>query len=796
MISSADIKTMRKPFVVKLGFSKLIDQLEETKASGSMVESDLAACVLSKLDDRDALHNGLSSCSDFEEYSKDIQTLLSTLFPKSLTQNEIKVALAPMSTEILFSTVRFRSIFGDDEEIEHKEFGHSDEDSVYIMMCTLILALHYGYPVSMGVPTVYDVLDSNGILKYFKSTYNAEFISIRPLGEPPIITDKKVKELYSNYEDLSLWMDLFPPDSWEVAGFGLKSFVHTSGEESLSRIKDLLIVDNSTMKRKDFKLKMDSYMSTLLEIPNVQTAFIMYDETKRQFLRAKEDEQSFALHDMEFCNSEDLLCQSNLDKIVAQKENLIISDIDDLREEAFNLNINKNLKAQGFKSYIMTPLFDGNRLLGVIELASHINGVFNKTHIYKIDQMKGLCINAIKRYMNERENQLSSIIQHEFTSIHPSVEWRFREEAEKSLHAELADDSYEMDKITFNNLTALFGQIDISGSSHARNEGIAADLQEQMDLVKHIVVTVRANVEMPLLDSILYQISIINEKLASDLAAGMEQEVIEFLRLTINPLFQQLVKRNADYKELIDAYFGKIGVGLEVIYNKRKDYDDSVKMINRHLSSRMDSEQESAQSIYPHFFERYKTDGVEHNMYIGQELTPEISYNKLYLDNLRLWQLKTMCQLEIEHHNRLPDLPVPLKVASLIMVYSNPLAIRYRMDEKQFDIDGAYNARYEIIKKRIDKAHVKGTTERITQPGKIVIIYTQPHDLDEYLNYINYLSYQGFIKGEPELFDIEDLQGVIGLKGLRVDLNFDYEVEEESEKSALPEKKLSDEIRV
>lgn len=58
-----------------------------------------------------------------------------------------------------------------------------------------------------------------------------------------------------------------------------------------------------------------------------------------------------------------------------------------------------------------------------------------------------------------------------------------------------------------------------------------------------------------------------------------------------------------------------------------------------------------------------------------------------------------------------------------------------------------------------------------------MIIYTQPHDLDEYLNYISYLSYEGFISGEPELFEIEDLQGVIGLKGLRVDVNFDYEVE-------------------
>ncbi|TAK35947.1 MAG: hypothetical protein EPO28_13950 [Saprospiraceae bacterium] len=40
------------------------------------------------------------------------------------------------------------------------------------------------------------------------------------------------------------------------------------------------------------------------------------------------------------------------------------------------------------------------------------------------------------------------------------------------------------------------------------------------------------------------------------------------------------------------------------------------------------------------------------------------------------------------------------------------------MDEKRLDVEGSYNVRYEIIKKRIDKALLKGTQERLTQsPG-------------------------------------------------------------------------------
>jgi hypothetical protein len=91
------------------------------------------------------------------------------------------------------------------------------------------------------------------------------------------------------------------------------------------------------------------------------------------------------------------------------------------------------------------------------------------------------------------------------------------------------------------------------------------------------------------------------------------------------------------------------------------------------------------------------------------------------------------------------------------------------MEQKQFDVDGAYNARYEIIKKRIDKSHIKGTDERLTQPGKIAIVYSQNKDAYEYTNYLKYLQSEKLV-GEIEMLDLEDLQGVSGLKAIRVEV--------------------------
>ena len=90
------------------------------------------------------------------------------------------------------------------------------------------------------------------------------------------------------------------------------------------------------------------------------------------------------------------------------------------------------------------------------------------------------------------------------------------------------------------------------------------------------------------------------------------------------------------------------------------------------------------------------------------------------------------------------------------------------MDEKQFDVDGAYNVRYEILKKRIDKAVVKGTGERLTQSGKIAIVWLQESDKQEYMEYLQYLLQKGYINEEIEDLELEKLQGAEGLRALRV----------------------------
>jgi hypothetical protein len=204
------------------------------------------------------------------------------------------------------------------------------------------------------------------------------------------------------------------------------------------------------------------------------------------------------------------------------------------------------------------------------------------------------------------------------------------------------------------------------------------------------------------------------------------------------------------------------------LYQRRKDFEESVTQLNETLSSYLEAEEEKAQAMFPHYFEKHKSDGVEFGIYIGSSLVENGMFDVLYLHNLRLWQLMVMCGMVRQAEQIKGHLKVPLEAAHLILVQHAPLSIRFRLDEKRFDIDGAYNMRYEIVKKRIDKAMVKRRNERLTQPGKIAIVYSQPKEALEYREYIAYLQASGYLTAEVEDVDLDDLEGAQGLKALRV----------------------------
>jgi len=381
--------------------------------------------------------------------------------------------------------------------------------------------------------------------------------------------------------------------------------------------------------------------------------------------------------------------------------------------------------------------------------------------------------------LQEEENLIDAVIQNECTSVHPSVYWKFKQEAKRFIIDDQEGLQPSFREIVFDEIYPLYGQVDIQNSSLERNTAIQRDLMIQLSEIKNILTEVWRKNKLPIYEELIFRVDNHVEEIKEVLHTNSEQAIFDFVQEEINPVFAHVKKWDTHLQDLLISYESKIDKGTGSYYDHRKNYDESVMLINKKLASVIDKKQEEAQEMYPHYFERYKTDGVEHNIYIGDSITGEREFDLLYLNNLRLWQLQVICEMENKHYDLKSRLQIQLNVASLILVYNGSLSIRFRMDEKRFDVDGTYNARYEIIKKRIDKSYIKGTNERLTQAGKIAIVYSQKKDELEYLRYIRFLKSKGYFSGKVEIVELEGLQGVSGLKAIRASILYKSNTEKD-----------------
>lgn len=765
------------PLNIKVSFNKLLETYELLMHSDSKAVVSNAERVLKIAKENPILRDGFSDPSLFEKYEDEIAGILQDSFSPILTHNEIKTASIPLQDVVFNASERFKTILKDAGEDFELEIKNLPEDHNYIIACSIILKVCYGYDLSFKRPFFYEIPDKNGVMRYYKILYNADFIEITPNENAVNITPEDYDQLIDGFEDLELWKAKFPPNSYDFKGFVISNIFDVTDDQSISNIKSSLLGKG---KRKDEAFMEDFHeiFRSLLGIKDINVGFSIYNKDDDSFVRVYGTGMtSYLLNELEASYCKDALCEWSYNRLLKEKKYFTISNVKNMYEDSDCDEPHiKVLYEQGIQSAIFAPIANDEGLMGILEIVSEQPRVLNSVNANKLVDVMPFIVSAVERSKAEEENLVEAIIQKECTSIHSSVHWKFVQEARNYIKKQYqTGESPTFKKIAFDNVYPLFGQIDVKGSSNARNEATQKDLSLQLSLAEKILNKTLQKKSLPILEQIKFQVNEYCNDLRSNFKVDSEHAISVFLKDEVKPVFELIAQTEPDIKEDIEDYFSKIDEDLNVIYFYRKHYDDTVKLINTNMSSLLDEKQLEAQEMYPHFFERFKTDGVEHNMYIGESITKQDSFNTIYLYNLRLWQLQVMCEMENSYYQNQHEYPISLDVASMVLVFNQPLSIRFRMDEKRFDVDGTYNARYEVVKKRVDKAFIKGTEERITEKGKLTIVYSQKEDEDEYKRYISFLQSKNVLDKDMEVLELEDLQGVTGLKALRVSILYHNE---------------------
>ncbi|MDQ6470950.1 GAF domain-containing protein [Flavobacterium sp. LHD-80] len=756
------------PFETIISFHKLLESFEEIAASDVDYRSNYAKAILKEVEPFPEFRTGIHDYNVIKNNEGLIKNIVADLFPTALTNNEIKAITIPFQNLSFNYTERFKKILrnaGDEFDMEIRDF---DDHQFYINNCCLILAYYYNQNVDFNKPFFYDIPDEQGIEKHYRILYNADFMEITPTERAIELTQDDIDQLIDNYNDIELWKSKFPKRSWILKGFGIVSLFDATTESAISNLKsNLLKPDSTRVTSTDI---IEDIFRSIFKIPSLKVGFIIYNPEEEKFIRPiKFDNQmqSFLLKTDQEVDCKNAFFGCSFENLLNNKEPFVISNVEKFIEESPNKRLGEHLLKQGIKSCVFAPVIKDEQLLGVVELVSENIRDLNSVNATKLELILPYLTDTIDRYNTDMQHQIEAIIQREYTTIHPSVYWKFKKESQNYFQNINHTKDYIFKEIVFKSVYPLYGQIDIKGSSEHRNETVKIDLKDQLSTLLEIFDNQETNSNLVLLEQRKFELESLRKELDFPLKADTEQHIQRYIEDEIHPILRNT--KGSEKNEKLEAlYFESLDEKSGLFYQERKKFDNAMSIINKKMASVLDKKQVEAQQIYPHYYERFKTDGVEHNLYIGASISPTKPFDIMYLHNLRLWQLQTLCEMELEHHQLKESLPYELDVTSLILVFSVPLSIRFRMDEKRFDVDGTYNARYEVVKKRIDKSNIKGTKERITEKEKITIVYSQNNEETEYLKYIKYLQHKKILEPAIEQFEVEDLQGVSGLRAIRV----------------------------
>ena len=632
----------------------------------------------------------------------------------------------------------------------------------------VILNQHYGQELEEAYDSVLDYRHADtGLVSHLRVITGFDYVEVLVRGEKPRLSLKQIRQLLGSPEDHELWTATLPPSVFHFRGMEINHVLDSTAEVARSRLQHFLLKREAVLSEKRMQQN-QSVLRNYLRVPDLRLGVMALDYP----LSRRVAHRYLIRQDILAETVEDILSPEYGESIYYRTcANGTVRIFDDLRDcKDGSGPLDQAIVELGYKSLVLVPLFGrGEHVIGMLELASEQAYAFSNLVLYQLESITPLFRQALRRSRDDMEARIQSVMRKTFTALDPSVEWKFIEMAAELIDREQSgeEDTQPIEPIRFEDVWALYAQADIVSSSAIRNDAIRTDLLNELHAARQLLVDPSVDLRFPLAGKLVYDIDELRADLEDDMTPNEEQHVIEFLHYSFAPTLEQL-RATPELTDRVVAYEASLEKSRAGELTEREAYERSVRKVTSVVSSVISAAQEEAQRIVPHYFSKYRTDGVEFNIYAGASLLQDGAFSEIHLQNLRLWQLQTMVDVTKATNGLRSSLHTEMSTAQLIFAFGNTITIQFRMDEKRFDVEGAYNVRYEVIKKRIDKALVRGTEERLTIADHVAIVYSHHSDREVYHGLIDYLHNTGEVVGQAEDLELEPMQGVDGLYALRV----------------------------
>lgn len=765
LILPGEVLTM-KPF---------IDYLKKTKETANAHKQRVLSFIIKKCEAHPEVE-GPIDLNRIGNYADLLQLIYVTTSPILEEEHLHYWALSmPVSPLIFYSTDAFFNTIADEATCSLKknmaalddgELNRGQLESCYALI--LQRCYHFNSPFAQEMIYPFEE-EANGLTRYFKISFDDRFIQV--VTDEPLPPFSLEFNNHDTDELLTILQKKLPLNMFRFEGIGVMGVSEVTSQYAVENIKNL--VSGTTVCAEEYYPQVIKSLKTLAKSKDIEFGLFPLLKLNNKFIFNKETcVNSLLLRMFEQQGSGKVAYGFFGENYLLNPKLVFFKEIPSA--DAANFISVNTLKAENIKSYALVPIYFNNALCGVLEMYTWEDGLLNEEVLPKVEPVLPFIAQIFQKNINDFESEIEGVIKQYFTAMQPSVQWKFNEAAWRYIkETHLHPGHKEIENIAFEQVYPLYGAVDLRNSTIERNVALLKDLQVEFEVLISVLTELKASSGFGLIDEKIFLCKKWLEKITAPEGFNQESRLNEFLENEIVPFINDFKTGNPAYVAITDRYFHAINEKDGVANEYRRQLEYSMKTIISAVNNYMEMMKDEMQRAYPCYFEKFRTDGVEYDVYIGQAIAPEKPFKEIYLNNLRLMQLTSMAALAKYTHSLMEQLVKPIATTQLIFIHSHPIDIKFRKDEKRFDVEGAYNIRYQIVKKRIDKVHIKNTRERLTIPNKIALVYFSQKEADEYAEYIHYLKEKGVLADDLEYLELEQLQGISGLKAMRVGVVLD-----------------------
>jgi hypothetical protein len=445
----AGMYTERPEFRSRLSFLPLIRTWQQIAENENGTPAKICDYLVKKFLRHQELTETIDDYTILDKHSQLIEDAMATIFPALLSQmHQLNAVAVPFSNRIIHASHLFRTSFMDERGNYMHPLDLQVEDNIANakehLAYKLILKTFYDIDIAGGNSFICAYPDpAQDIHNYFELTWNPQFIDVSTTLPLPSLPKDFTLKCHSVTE-LSLFPDLktiLPLNEFIFDGIILIYIKQVTERETINKIKDILQNENA-LKDADLYSVFKKQLGYLIHQEEAHIGYLVFNYS-----------QHFRL--LRF--SSILLKNVNEE----EKQSLFIA----LQEEFKNFShynwsdsintdniINRILKRKGWKNVLLSALYHNNEVIGCLEICSKTNTPFSSLDIAKVEQVTDLLQNALLKYRQYLQNEVTRLVKEHFTDVQSSVEWKFNETVLNYMEKLQQGGHPEMQPIVFDNV--------------------------------------------------------------------------------------------------------------------------------------------------------------------------------------------------------------------------------------------------------------------------------------------------------------------------------------------------------